>query len=1066
MKSDIRHIDTAITPGRAGESYTYIYQAHRYWSKKPSEIIREYINAYTKKGDIILDPFFGYGVTIYEALKLGRKAVGIDLNPMAHFINQVILEPVSLSRMRWAFRDIEEMVKHEILEDFSTRCPNCGGMGTIDFVIREKDEPINIGYRCECSKHRLFKKPDYYDNSVDDTVLKKEIPYWYPKDILLPTTQKENFKYVHELFTNRNLIALSRILNAINQIDNQRVQNTLKLAFTGCLDKCSRLKPVSTKSRHSSNARPTLSLSWVANRFYTPPQWQEVNPWIAFKNSFNRVYNGKKESNDVLRNVIIGSNFEDLNSGKANVIILQGSADEVIRTVLPEHSIDYILTDPPFGSAIQYLTLSTFWGTWLDFKFDYEREIVVDTRRKKTRNAYYNGLYSVFSALNRVAKSRTILNVFYNDISGPYLHEMLKCLEEANFVPTHILHQPPPKSFGVQVRAEQKGNYGSYIVRAEVSNDSNTVASISENDLRLRLAELTRRILSRKSSKVKLSTILHSIYQQLSEAEIKTFTKFPAQEFFRKCISDFATLKAGKVEVIKEQQGIIFKNDLVDDIRRALLNARSLLGNEKNNINRIHQLTLLRFKEDGVTPDDLSEIERGITPEEQKEYDIQRYVKLLCVFGNKLGYETKCKLNTENIVYWIKEKNLDCNFEIRDNDFRVFSTVNTGNGIAEWGIISRRKLEKQMWDWCQSNRSNSDGLFGLLNLLDGPSYSFLTQGQSQLYSFEHWRLRILRNESVCDKHKLMQMQLPLGKNLHIVPGQFFHIICDPDAIFDSESGIENSTHLTLRRPFSIHGTQHESFNRSLLARTGEVSIEIRQIVERKPLAIEFLYKIVGKGTTNLSHLSKGTVIDAIGPCGNGFDIDQDSISKAIIVGGGIGIAPLIGLVERLRYFNREIYVYLGAQSREMLNIAIMRPDFNSDPNVERSFANGNKGFIEAIKNDFKEIGVDKIVVCTDDGTVGRKGNAPQILDEDLSIGNVPRTNVEIFACGPRNMLKSVADLAQRYSIECQVLLEERMACGIGACLSCTCDVYGPGDTIEKKRVCKDGPVFRSKEIKW
>jgi NAD(P)H-flavin reductase/DNA modification methylase len=1058
---DIIHIDTAITPGKAGESYTDIYHMHRYWSKKPSEVTREYINRYTSKGDIVLDPFCGYGVTIFEALKLGRKAIGIDLNPMAHFINRVILEPVNLSRLRWAFRDIEEMVKHDIMRDFVTRCPKCRGMGVIDFIIREKDEPLDIAYRCGCTRGRLFKEPDEYDRYVDEITANREIPYWYPKNVLLPTTQKEKFRYVHQLFTNRNLAALSMILNAINQIDNQRVQNTLKLAFTGCLDKCSRLKPVSTKSKRSINARPTLSLSWVATRFYTPPRWQEVNPWIEFKNSFDRVYSGKKESNDLLRDVILGSKFEDLQSGRANVIILQGSAEEALSTVLPEQSVDYILTDPPFGSSIQYLTLSTFWGTWLGFTFDYGRELVVDTRRKKTREDYYNGLRSVFHELRRVAKPETFLNIFYNDISGPYFHEMIKCLEETNFIPEHVVHQPPPTSFGVQARAEHKGYYGSYIVRARMNEDSRAVASISEKDLQLRLAKITRRTISRKDEEVKISTILHSLYQQLSRDEIRAFAKFPANKFLIKSINDFATSKAGKIQVIREQQKAIFQPGLMDELRRGKLDAGSL-GNERNNKNRLNYLPLIRFQEYGVTPYDLAKIKIG--DEEQKAYFIKRFPKLLCVFGNKLGYNTE---RHGNIVTWFNENSLDCNFEIRNNDFRVFSTVNTGNGVAQWGTVSATRLEKQMWDWCQSNKRNSDGLIQLLNPLAGSYYSFVTQGRSRLYTFEHWRLIVKKNEQVCDNHGLIQLELPRNKGLHIIPGQFFHIICDPDTLFVPGERTENVTHLTLRRPFSCHGVQYDKFNRRLLARAGEIPLEIREIVERQPIAVDFLYKIVGKGTKNLSRIPEGTILDAIGPCGNGFNIDRASRSKAAIVGGGIGIAPLIGLVEFLRYYDREVYVYLGAQSRETLE-GIVGAASRLDSSVELGFSNGNKGFAEVVKDDLKAIGVDadKIQVCTDDGTIGRKGFVAQILDEDISIGNLPRTGVEIYACGPRNMLQSVAELAQRYSVECQVLLEERMACGIGACLSCTCDTYTSDGTIEKKRVCRDGPVFQSREIKW
>jgi NAD(P)H-flavin reductase/DNA modification methylase len=1063
--TDIRHIDTAITPGKAGDSYTDIYHMHRYWSKKPSEVIKEYISRYTSEGDIVLDPFCGYGVTIYEALKLRRKAIGIDLNPMAHFINRVILEPVNLSRLRWAYRDIEEMVKYDIMRDFLTRCPKCGGTGVIDFVIREKDEPLDIAYRCECTRGRLFKKPDEYDKYVDETTAKRKIPYWYPKNVLLPTSQKEKFEYVHQLFTNRNLAALSMILNAIRRTDDQRVQNALKLAFTGCLDKCSRLKPLSRGSRRSGNARPTLSLSWVATRFYTPPLWQEVNPWIEFKNSFDRVYRGKKESNDLLRNVVVGSEFEDLRSGRANAIILQGSAEEALAAVLPEQSVDYILTDPPFGSSIQYLILSAFWGTWLGFTFDYGRELVVDTRRKKTRDDYYNGLRSVFYELSRVAKPQTFLNVFYNDISGPYLHEMLRCLEETSFAPECIIHQPPPMSFGVQARAEHKGNYGSYIVRAEASRSaSQPIVGVSENDLRQKLAGLTLRILKRRNGEAKISTVLHSIYQQLSEADIKTFAQFDAKKFLTRATRDFATSKSGKMELIRGKEQVPCGFGLQDELRRAFLDSRSLKVKEEDNKTRLDFLALLRLKQYGVTPDDLAQIK--ISNEEQTEHDIQRFAGLLCVFGERLGYKAERKLNTGRIVTWTKESNLDCNFEINDSDFRVFSTVNTGNGTAEWGTVSAIRLEKQMWDWCQDNRGNDD-LQELLNPLAGPSYEFVTQHRSPPRAFEHWKLTVMKNEQVCDKHGLIQLALPRVAEPHIIPGQFFHVICDPDSLFTPGGKVGTVTHLTLRRPFSCHGIQYEKFNRRLLARAGEIPIEIRRILERQPVAVDFLYKIVGKGTDNLSRVPEGTTLDAIGPCGNGFRIDEASKSKAVIVGGGIGIAPLIGLVEFLRYYDREVYVYLGAQSRETLE-GIVGAASRLDSSVELGFSNGNKGFTEVVKDDLNSIGVDadKIEVCTDDGTIGRKGSVAQILDEGLSARNLSETDVEIYACGPRNMLQSVAELAQQYSINCQVLLEERMACGIGACLSCTCDTYASDGAVEKKRVCRDGPVFQSTEIKW
>lgn len=1061
MKLIAKPIKTAITTGPARASYSHIYKMHRYWSKKSAEIIKRYIETYTDVGDIILDPFCGYGVTIFEALKLERKVIGIDLNPMATFINRVVLQPVNLSRLKWAFRDIQDICEQGISEIFSTRCPTCHGIGTVEFIIRKMNEPLNIAYRCECTNGRLFKKPDEYDNYVDEMAAETEIAFWYPKDVLLPTTQKENFKYVHELFTRRHLLALSMILNAINQVDNLRVKNVMKLAFTACLDKCSRLKPLSTKSKRSPKALPSLSEGWVASRFYTPPLWQEVNPWVAFSSSFNRIYIGKRESNDLLCNAIMTSNFGELQSGKANVMVLQGSSDEVLTTELSANSVDYVLTDPPFGSAIQYLTLSTFYGTWLGFDFDYGREIVVDARRGKTKDDYCSRLHSVFCALERVMKPGSFAHIFCNDITGPYLHELLKRLEVSGIQPHYIVHQPPANSFSVKARRERKQNYGSYIVTATaLGNGSHPTVGVSDYELRSKLCEITRRILSRGDGEATASSILHSAYQQLDAGQISTFAKKKAVKYLSESIRDFARLEKGKVRVIKGHEKELSKLDIRDDLRRAVLDAKSLVGKEKDNINRVRQLVLIRFQEYGVTPDDISDveadIEKDITPSEQRDYYLKRFANLLCLFGNKLGYHSTYPSTSGNVVTWTKQSHPDCNFEICEQNIRVFSTSHNVNQMAEWGTVPKIKLERKLYKWCQDNPNESRDLIKYLNPLDGPSYEFLTQGENRTQHSAHLRLYVVKNVEVCRGHKLMQMQLPNVK-LDIAPGQFFHIICDP--IKENERSIP----LTLRRPFSIHGAQYEGFDRSLLARSGEMPIEIKDILERWPSRIDFLYKIVGVGTRSLSEIPEGTVLDAIGPCGKGFSInDGPTPSQAIIVAGGIGIAPLIALVERLRYLDKEVHVYLGAISRDILRLAIERPD--SD--IELSFANGNREFVETIRQDFREIGVSNLHVCTDDGTVGDKGFVTEILDRDLSVGALPRTDVCIYACGPHDMLRSVAEIARIYSIECQVLLEERMACGIGACLSCTCNVYGPDGTIQKKRVCRDGPVFRSTEIKW
>jgi len=292
----------------------------------------------------------------------------------------------------------------------------------------------------------------------------------------------------------------------------------------------------------------------------------------------------------------------------------------------------------------------------------------------------------------------------------------------------------------------------------------------------------------------------------------------------------------------------------------------------------------------------------------------------------------------------------------------------------------------------------------------------------------------------------------IPKTFSLSPGQFFHILCDP------KSNDDRGYPLTLRRPLSFHGIQYKNFNRAALAKSNCLPVEIRDILEREPSTMDFLYKTVGEGTKRLSEIKKGR-IDAIGPCGNGFAIGPES--AAVIVAGGIGVAPLAGLVERLRYLDKQVYIYLGALNKDLLLLAIKRPD-----SLDMGYVNGSQEFYEMVKKDFLEIGAREVTVCTDDGSVGKKGFVTNVLKQDISEGRVPCADVCFYACGPRGMLQSISEISQQHSLKCQVLLEEHMACGVGACLSCSCEVKGSDGKTQRKRVCKDGPVFNAGEIEW
>jgi dihydroorotate dehydrogenase electron transfer subunit len=207
----------------------------------------------------------------------------------------------------------------------------------------------------------------------------------------------------------------------------------------------------------------------------------------------------------------------------------------------------------------------------------------------------------------------------------------------------------------------------------------------------------------------------------------------------------------------------------------------------------------------------------------------------------------------------------------------------------------------------------------------------------------------------------------------------------------------------------------------------------------RPLAVyrsngdvfDILFKVVGKGTRILAEKAVGDAMDIIGPLGNGFPVDDD-LRRAILVAGGMGVAALMKLAEEIA--ERRITALIGASTR---------------------------GKIVGEK-DLADLGAE-VHIATEDGSAGHKGMVSELLEQILP---QVEDSVRIFACGPVAMLKVVARIAARCDIPAYVSLEEQMACGVGACLGCACQVTAPEGETRYKMVCSDGPVFDAQEISW
>ncbi|MCM1054917.1 MAG: dihydroorotate dehydrogenase electron transfer subunit [Bacteroides sp.] len=191
--------------------------------------------------------------------------------------------------------------------------------------------------------------------------------------------------------------------------------------------------------------------------------------------------------------------------------------------------------------------------------------------------------------------------------------------------------------------------------------------------------------------------------------------------------------------------------------------------------------------------------------------------------------------------------------------------------------------------------------------------------------------------------------------------------------------------------------------------------------------VRIVFEVRGGGTERLSQLQVGDKADMILPLGNGFTIKDIPEGKNVVaVGGGIGVPPMCGVAA----LYRDVKAIIGFRSRDKV----------------------------ILEEDLRRIGAE-VTVCTDDGSCGESGVVTAPLERELSKG---RTAV-IYACGPVPMLKAAAECAKKYGVPCEVSLEQRMACGVGACVGCACNIKRDGKDLVL-RVCKDGPVFKAEEV--
>jgi len=351
------------------------FGVHGYFTRQSWNVVSGYIKNFSQPGDVVLDPFGGSGVTVVEALVTNRKAINIDINPMAVFIVSALLAPVNFNKFSESY--------HKVREEYISKRPKT--KKDIDRILNEYPGPLNLSL---------------------------------PKGSDVQT--------VPELFNNEQLAELSLLKAIIKKEKDKDIRNTLLLMFSGLITKIN-------LTYHNNPNRPKAGQGDAsAMRYYRyriAPNPVDVDTITYFDLRYKKILAAKKE----LETACL-LNQKTLDQMNTDAQIIKGSATDL--SFLPKESVDYIYTDPPYGKKIPYLDLSIMWNAWLDLEVtedDYAKEAIEGGEHNKSKEDYNSLIAKSIQEMYRVLKFDRWLSFVFAHKDPEFWHLIVETCEKCGF---------------------------------------------------------------------------------------------------------------------------------------------------------------------------------------------------------------------------------------------------------------------------------------------------------------------------------------------------------------------------------------------------------------------------------------------------------------------------------------------------------------------------------------------------------------------------------------------------------------------------------------------------------
>ena len=316
------------------------YGFHAYFTTQPFNVVYKYIEHFSQRNELVIDPFCGSGVTAVESLRLGRNTFVSDLNPFAVFLTKAKCNYVEMAKLKKLY--------NSVLKGSEDECQQ--------IEVLSENEMQNI-----------------------------KIPYWYPKNIKLPSNA--DVKFLHEIFTKKQLYQLAKIKNEIDKITDCPEKDILLILFCGTLSRANLAYSLPDDGRSIFSGDFTI---FHTGRYRIPPKRTIIPVLPVFKRRIDDLIKAKQESNQFVKTASLRAEICSASN---------------LKNFLKDNSVDYVYTDPPYGGHIAYLDLSTVYNSWLGLDVDElmrKQEAIEGGELKQSRTTYFNLLRDSFLEISRV----------------------------------------------------------------------------------------------------------------------------------------------------------------------------------------------------------------------------------------------------------------------------------------------------------------------------------------------------------------------------------------------------------------------------------------------------------------------------------------------------------------------------------------------------------------------------------------------------------------------------------------------------------------------------------------